>query len=85
MLREGGYVCLTDPEHGVREASTFTCAHCNKVVVVPPRADPDKLGGFCRMCMKMICPTCVDTGTCDPFEKKLELAEASYHARRSYG
>lgn len=84
MRREGGYATITS-EEGVKECSTFTCSHCSRIVHVPVRANPDALGGWCRMCMKAICPKCVATGKCDPFLKKLEREEARYHARRSYG
>lgn len=79
-----GEATLFNPT-GIKEAATFTCFHCNRVVHVPAKADPDKLGGWCRVCDKAICPQCVKTGECRPFEKELEKMEASYHARRSYG
>jgi hypothetical protein len=83
MLREGGRVIATNLDGGIDEISTITCAHCCRVVQVKARLDD--VGGFCRLCMKPVCAACVATGTCDPFEKKLERAEAAYHARRSYG
>ena len=55
---------------------TFTCAHCNRIVVVPLRAKPDECGGFCMLEFKPICPKCQKIGTCTPFEKKLEAMEA---------
>jgi hypothetical protein len=84
MSRAGGYATITS-ENGVAETDTFSCAHCNRIVHVPVKAAPDKLGGWCRQCMKPICPTCVSAGHCDPLEKKLEREEARYHALRSYG
>ena len=58
------------------EFETCTCNHCNRVWVtrstVKGNGDP---GGFCRLCMKMICPTCVGK-SCMPFEKKLKLYES---------
>ncbi len=85
MFKEGGYAFSFDPLGVRQEASTFTCHHCCKVVMVKPKCNPDDLGGMCRLCMKMICPTCVDLGTCDPVEKKLDRAEARDKALRSYG
>lgn len=84
MRNPGGYVCISGPD-GTREADSFTCFHCSRVVVVRARTSPTDAGGMCGVCAKMICPACVDEGVCHPFEKKLEAAEASYHARRSYG
>lgn len=83
MRNPGGYACVSEPDRPLREADTFTCAHCNRVVHVPAKANPDELGGFCRMCMSMVCPQCAN-GSCTPFEKKLAEIEARYHARRSY-
>lgn len=83
MRKPGGYATWTG-EDGVREMDTFTCAHCQRIVHVKPKCRIDELGGFCRACMKAVCPSCADKG-CVPFEKKLEAAEAAYHARRSYG
>lgn len=83
MRNSGGYEIYTYGNGRVEEHDTFTCAHCNKVVRVRPKCDPADLGGFCGCCAKLVCPSCVGKG-CDPLERKLERAEASYHARRSY-
>lgn len=85
MIKEGGYAYTFDVNGIRQETSTFTCFHCGKIVAVKPKCDPADLGGLCYVCMKMVCASCVDIGTCDPLEKKLERAENSYHARRSYG
>lgn len=72
---------------GVFETDTFTCAHSfcgGRVVAVKSRMDPADIGGLCKVCMKLICPTCVGRG-CDPLEKALERAEARGIALRSYG
>lgn len=84
MRNAGGYLFSFDVDGIRQETDTFTCAHCNKMVIVKPKCDPDDLGGMCRLCMKMVCPTCVDLG-CTPFEKRLEAIEKRDRARRSYG
>lgn len=84
MFRAGGYAFSFDGGGIRQEADTFTCQHCNHIVIVRPKCDPADLGGMCRLCMKMICPKCVDVGTCDPIEKKLERWEARDRALRSY-
>ncbi len=81
MFKPGGYGFSFDPGGIRQEADTFTCAHCNRIVIVRPKCDPADLGGFCRLCTKMICPSCVDIGSCDPFEKKLERKEKEYRLR----
>lgn len=85
MRRAGGYAFTFDAGGVRQESDTFTCFHCNRIVIVKPKCDPCDLGGMCRICEKMICPTCVDLGKCDPLEKKLERAEAKDRALRSYG
>ena len=85
MFKSGGYAFSFDPIGVRQECDTFTCFHCNQVVHVKPKCNPDDLGGMCRLCMKMICPVCVNLGACDPTEKKLERAEARDRALRSYG
>jgi hypothetical protein len=80
----GGYAKSFDDRGIGLECDTFTCFHCNTVVHVNPKCHPDELGGMCRLCMKMICPACVDL-PCLPFEKKLEIMEAKDRALRSYG
>lgn len=84
-LKPQGYACISDPEEGVRECDTMTCAHCNRVTHIKPTMRPEDMGGFCRMCMKPICVKCTDEGSCTPFEKRLEEIEERDRIRRSYG
>ncbi|TAL13944.1 hypothetical protein EPN95_04625 [Patescibacteria group bacterium] len=57
------------------EADTATCVHCNRAWMtrsnVKGKGDP---GGWCMVCMKMICPKCAGK-PCMPFLKKLDLYE----------
>jgi hypothetical protein len=85
MLRPGGYLYSFDVGGVRQEADTFTCFHCNRIVIVKPKCDPCDLGGMCRICDKMICPDCVNKGSCDPLEERLLREEAAFLARRSYG
>ena len=76
-------------DHGIRhtetEVDTFTCAHCCRVVHVPPNMSPTDLGGLCVQCDGLICPKCVGKRACTPWEKEMERREAAGAARRSYG
>lgn len=101
MRRPGGYVLITHPEPGFLrlddqtrpqqtgeghiEMDTFTCGHCGGIRHVRAMERPEDTGGLCKQCMKLICPRCVDTGRCDPLEKKLEREEKREIALRSYG
>lgn len=75
---------MTSPD-GLVERDTFTCSHCQRVVLVTPRCDPADLGGFCRMCMKHLCGPCADEGNCTPFEKKLERYERANRFHQAVG
>ena len=81
MLRAGGHLVGSDPEGIVDEADTFTCRHCQKIVVVRPKQRPEDIGGLCRICMGLVCPGCAGGG-CQPFERRIEAAEARGRLRR---
>ena len=77
-----GYATLTGPFGGsVKEADTFTCAHCNTIVHITYRHPVEDLGGRCSICDGLICSRCVATGQCDPFEEKLKRMEAAQSYR----
>lgn len=83
MRKPGGELTVFGPSTSVTR-DTFTCKHCQKIVVVPPKARAEDCGGWCRMCAAPICTEC-SAKPCVPFEKRLERLEASHEARRSYG
>ena len=72
-----GYFVCFDPDGRDREADTFTCQHCNRVVKVKPFCSPSDIefGGQCKGCMGLVCLRCYDIPGCDHIEKKLERAE----------
>jgi hypothetical protein len=80
MRRPQGYAQLVGPglpsrdeglaslaRHG--EADTFTCGHCQAIVIVPARAS---VGGYCRVCNRLVCEKCASAQRCAPFEQQLE-------------
>ena len=78
-------VALSFDQRGrVIENETFTCKHCQRIVVVPHKADPSQLGGVCYSCDALVCPQCYGRD-CDHFANKLARAEAHHEALRSYG
>lgn len=84
-FRSQGYSRTIDGHGKLHECDTFTCRHCQRLVDVPVFAKPEDVGGLCSTCWAPVCPACVASGVCDPFEEKMKRIEASYHARRSYG
>jgi len=76
-LWEGGVEETLLLDSGRSESrKTFTCAPCNRVVVVPFKCKPEEVGGFCMLEFRPVCPECHVIGTCTPFEKRLEQMEA---------
>lgn len=82
-MQKKGYASITTPDGRVREADTFTCGHCQRIVHVKAGASPYEMGGACSICGTLVCPKCVGQG-CDPFEEKLKRMEARMDAQRSY-
>lgn len=89
MLRPQGYGVLTGPDGNVKEADSFTCHHCQRIVFVKPRCSPSDAGGWCSICAKLICSPCLGRmsrgGGCVPWEKKMEKMEARDRFLRSAG
>lgn len=79
-----GVAHFLDGNGRVIERETFTCVHCQAIVVIGHKAHPSQMGGHCYSCDALTCPDCAQK-PCDHFEEKLARVEASYHARRSYG
>lgn len=74
MRRPQGYATLTDPDVGVTERDTMTCAHCNCIKHVKPQERPEDIGGLCKVCMGLICANCVGK-QCIPFMEKVDRLE----------
>lgn len=85
MLRPGGYIIVASPEGCDFEADTFTCSHCQQIVIVPVKASASDPGGWCGCCAKPVCGPCADTGVCTPWEKQMERMEARDRMLRSIG
>lgn len=82
MRNPQGYLIATSSD-GLVEHDTFTCCHCQKIVIVKPMCDPADMGGNCNLCNKLICSFCVGK-VCTPWEKKMLQQEARQEALRSY-
>jgi hypothetical protein len=55
---------------GIFESPTFTCSHCEAVVIMNPNRS--RARGYCRKCDHYVCDACeaerVRTGICYPFK-----------------
>ena len=62
---------------GKFESGTFTCSHCEAVVVLNP--DRTRSRGYCRKCDHYVCDGCeanrvVSGGVCYPYKAKIKDA-----------
>lgn len=51
------------------EADTYTCGHCQRVVIMAPGKQNE---GMCRVCWRLVCKHCMKAGNCVPFEEEIE-------------
>lgn len=92
MRNPHGYATIIDPAFGgVQEFDVISCIHCGSVSmtksalgnleVMVYRADGThymKEAGFCRSCMKPICPKCNRPGApCNNRFRRMEQEEAA--------
>lgn len=84
MLRAQGYATLFDPDKGLKECDTFTCAHCNRIIHKPVNRHIEEVGDFCRSCMKVVCARCADKRVCTPLMKSIEMQEERNYRLRGY-
>lgn len=83
-LKPGGNLFVSEPQTGIRfEADTFTCGHCNRVIVkvgkdgIPRRATfAEKEGWRCKQCNQYCCKLCLAVGDCNDFRRDAERAIA---------
>jgi hypothetical protein len=62
-------------QDSVFESATFTCSHCEVVVVMNPNRQRER--GYCRKCDHYVCDTCearrvASGGECKPFKVMVE-------------
>lgn len=73
--KKAGLATIVGPGGLTKKFDTCTCIHCNKVwVTFSTEKGIGNPGGWCRMCMRMICPNCAGK-ECEPFMRKLEKME----------
>ena len=83
-IRPGGVVEISGPG-GVVEMGASTCAHCNRITVIPPNSKPEDVGiALCHGCMKLVCKHCAGRG-CRPIEQWCEEEEAKGRMLRDMG
>jgi len=82
MRKPGGYILIVDPGAPLHEQDTFTCIHCNKIVLVKPGMSVTDFA-WCRKCMKPVCEKQVCQDRCVPWERQLEISELRYKLHRA--
>lgn len=75
--RQGGYLLVRNADGKGRdvESDTFSCRHCNRVVKVPPGADPASLGRWCSSCDGLLCAGCSSHLGCAHVERRMDMIE----------
>ena len=82
MRRAQGIMIVVGDEEVHRD--TFTCPHCERIVIVQPFEDPSVKSGFCLKCYRHTCRWCAQTD-CVPWEKVMEKMEARDRLLRACG
>ena len=83
-LKPGAVGEYFDPEFGVVEQHSSTCAHCQHGTEFPSLRVMFDHVDVCRGCMKLICLQCVGK-PCRPAEKEVERQEAEYRLAQKIG
>jgi hypothetical protein len=71
---------------GLFEAPTYTCSHCQTVVIINPARNRER--AYCRKCDHYLCDTCgaaaAQTGICRTFKQIIdETQERAVRAQQS--
>lgn len=71
---------------GLFEAATYTCSHCQSIVVIEPKRTRER--AYCAKCDHYICDACgvlkAQNGECRPMEKVFDEAlEQAVQAQQS--
>ena|SRR6267378_3453307 len=65
---------------GCFEAPTYTCSHCQTVVILNPLRTRER--GYCTKCDHYVCDTCnlvrLQTGICKTFNEIIEEVQESF-------
>ncbi len=73
---------------GLFEAATFTCSHCQRVVIINPDRQRDRL--YCKKCDHYLCDNCggilAATGVCKTYRQFTdELQEKALKEKLGHG
>jgi hypothetical protein len=75
MRNPGGYVTIVDSSASLYEQDTFTCIHCNGIVLVKPGLTITDFA-WCRKCMKPVCEKERCQTRCLTWDRRMEISEA---------
>ena len=81
---DGVFIC-TGASGKESHVDAYRCGHCGLPKAVRVKHRDTDIGGWCRVCDSNVCPACMISGRCDPFERAIERIEAKGTALRSYG
>jgi hypothetical protein len=85
MLRAAGLP--EEAGHGLYESATYTCGHCQAIVVINPSRTRERT--YCRGCEHIICDACsaqrARTGECRPFQQLVDQTLTAAEAMQVQG
>ena len=73
VMQERSVAFYTNEKEGIKlEMPSFTCCHCNRVVILNPERQRPR--NTCRKCMALTCDSGGCLVDCNPFGRDLERA-----------
>jgi hypothetical protein len=70
MVRAAGFPAPAVGPGQRYESPTFTCAHCNRPVIMNPQRSRPR--GYCRKCNADVCDSPSCNAECNPFMQRME-------------
>lgn len=71
--QQAGGLLITDLDTGKQTArDTYTCRHCNRIVIVQPMQRPEDIGRRCGGCDGLLCVACSARDGCSHIEKRCD-------------
>lgn len=79
-MKPGGYLIEENKITGAKlEFDTFTCVHCNRMVVKNPKRQRPR--NECHNCNKLTCDSAGCIIECNPFERDLDRAKINLNGQ----
>lgn len=81
MSQKAGGVNFYCDGYTVKENSTSTCKHCQRITDIPSQREMMKHVDICRQCMGLICLECAGK-PCTPWQRRIDEMEKRAYQRQ---